>query len=47
MRRRLGPSSRVDELIFSGIDVILAKLTQGPAVMMDRPPPAAPKSDHV
>jgi len=29
------------------IDSILAKLSQGPAVMIDRPPPpAAPKSDH-
>src|SRR6478609_244401 len=29
------------------INSILAKLTQGPAVMIDRPPPpAAPKSDH-
>jgi hypothetical protein len=37
----------VAELIFSGINVILAKLTQGPAVMIGRPPPsAAPKSDH-
>jgi hypothetical protein len=29
------------------IDLILAKLTQGPAVMTGRPlPPAAPKSNH-
>ena len=29
------------------IDSILAALTRGPAVMIDRPPPpAAPKSDH-
>jgi hypothetical protein len=39
--------SGVVELGFSGIGLILAKLTQGPAVMIDRPPPpAAPKSDH-
>jgi len=30
------------------ITLILARLPQGPAVMIDRPPPpAAPKSDHV
>jgi hypothetical protein len=37
----------VAELGFSATDLILAKLTQGPAVMIDRPPPpAAPKSGH-
>jgi hypothetical protein len=47
VRLRLGPPSGVAELGFSGICLILAKLTQGPAVMIDRPPPpAAPKSDH-
>jgi hypothetical protein len=47
VRLRLGPPSGVAELGFSGIDLILAKLTQGPAVMIDRPPPpAAPMSDH-
>jgi hypothetical protein len=35
------------ELGFWVIGLILAKLNQGPAVMIDRPPPpAAPKSDH-
>jgi hypothetical protein len=38
---------RVAELVFSLTDGILAKLTQGPAVMIGRPPPpAAPKSGH-
>ena len=35
------------ELGFSVIDLILTRLTQGPAVMIGRPPaPAAPKSGH-
>jgi hypothetical protein len=50
----IGPSeapprtpSSMAELGFSEIGLILAMLTQGPAVMIDRPPPpAAPKSDH-
>jgi len=43
VRHRLGPPSRVAELGFSRIRLILAKLTLGPAVMIDRPaPPAAP-----
>jgi hypothetical protein len=47
-RRRLGPPSTVAELVFSVTNAILGKLTQGPAVMIDRPPPpAAPKSDHL
>jgi hypothetical protein len=46
-RRRLGPPRWAAELDFWLTDLILAKLTQGPAVMIDRPPPpAAPKSDH-
>jgi hypothetical protein len=40
-------AERVAELVFSLTDLILAKLTQGPAVMIDRPPPpAVPKSGH-
>ena len=47
VRLRLGPPSRVVELGFWVSDLTLAKLPQGPAVMIDRPPPpAAPKSDH-
>jgi hypothetical protein len=47
VRLRLGPPSRVAELDISVIDLILARLMQGPAVRIDRPPsPAAPKSDH-
>ena len=48
VRRRLGSPSSIAELVLSEIKLILAKLTQGPAVMADRryPLPAAPKSDH-
>jgi hypothetical protein len=47
VRLRLGPPSRVAELAFSLTDRILTRLTPGPAVMIDRPPPpAAPKSGH-
>jgi hypothetical protein len=47
VRLRLGPPSGVAELRFSEMCLILAKLTQGPAVMIDKPPsPAAPKYDH-
>jgi hypothetical protein len=48
VRRRLEPPSSMAELGFSVTDAILGKLTPGPAVMIDRPPPpAAPMSDHL
>jgi len=47
VRLRLGPPRWAAELGFSVIDLILTRLTQGPAVMIGRPPaPAAPKSGH-
>jgi hypothetical protein len=47
VRLRLGPPRWAAELGFQVIDLILAMLPQGPAVMIGRPPPpAAPKSDH-
>ena len=47
VRLRLGPPRWAAELGFSLTDSILGKLTQGPTVTIDRPPPpAAPKSDH-
>jgi transposase len=47
VRLRLRPPRWAAELGFSLTDLILAKLTQGPAVMIGRPPPpAAPKSGH-
>ena len=47
MRLRLGPPSKVAGPGFPRIRLILATFTQGPVVMIDRPPPpAAPKSDH-
>jgi hypothetical protein len=46
VRHRLGLPSSGAEVGFSVTDVILAKLTHRPAVMIDRPPPpAAPKSE--